>query len=195
MTTTNSSVEALFSKGRSHSKWLSKPVTEQQLHALYDLAKWCPTSMNCQPMRVRFVVSEEAKKSLLPCLYEGNRSKSENASVIAIVGSDLAFPATLTKLFSHKLDAQIYYEGKPDLINATALRNSSLQAAFLIMAARSMGLDCGPMSGFDAPAVDRLFWAGTTVTTNFLCNIGFGDHSAVKDRGPRLAFEEVCTIL
>ena len=138
---------------------------------------------------------ESAKKDLVECLYEGNRSKSESAPVIAIVGYDQAFPSALPRLFPHKADAQSYYEGKPDLVESTALRNSSLHGAYLLMAARALGLDCGPMSGFDAPAVDRAFWTGTSVRTNFLCNIGFGNHSLIKPRGPRLAFDEVCSIL
>ena len=191
----NFAAEALFTEGRSHTQWLPKPVPEEMLRKLYELAKWGPTSMNCQPMRLRFVVTPQAKKDLVECLYEGNRSKSESAPVIAIVGYDQAFPSALPRLFPHKADAQSYYEGKPDLVESTALRNSSLQGAYLLMAARALGLDCGPMSGFDAPAVDRAFWTGTSVRTNFLCNIGFGNHSLIKPRGPRLAFDEVCFIL
>lgn len=195
MAQTASSAESFLKEGRSHSRWLSKPVSEQQLQALYELAKMGPTSMNSQPMRLRFVVTPAAKQTVLECLYEGNRSKSEQAPVVAIVGYDLDFPATLPRLFPHKTDAESYYAGKPELVETTALRNSSLQGAYLIMAARALGLDCGPMSGFDAPAVDRAFWSGTSVRTNFLCNIGYGDHAAVKPRGPRLPYAEVCQLL
>lgn len=195
MNPSHSLAEALFTQGRSHSQWLPKPVSNDLLRELYELAKWGPTSMNCQPMRLRFVVTPDAKKTLVGCLNEGNRSKAEKAPVIAIVGYEKAFPATLPRLFPHKTDAQSYYEGKPNVVESTALRNSSLQGAYLLMAARALGLDCGPMSGFNAPAVDQAFWSGTTVRTNFLCNLGFADHSLVKPRGPRLAFEEVCTIV
>ena len=195
MTPIKSAAESLFTEGRSHGQWLAKPVSEQQLRALYDLAKMGPTSMNSQPMRLRFVVSPDAKKTLVECLYDSNRSKAEHAPVTAIIGYDLNFPATLPRTFAHKTDAEAYYAGKPDLVYTTGLRNSSLQGAYLMIAARALGLDCGPMSGFDAPAVDRAFWDGTSVRTNFLCNIGYADHSAVKPRNPRLPFEEVCRIL
>lgn len=195
MTATHASAESLFTAGRSHSSWLPKPVSEAQLRALYELAQWAPTSMNCQPMRLRWVVTAPAKQRLIDCLYEGNKAKSEHAPVVVIVGQDLDFPATLPRLFPHKTDAQAYYSGKPDLVASTALRNSSLQGAYLIMAARALGLDCGPMSGFDMQAVDAAFWSGTTVRTNFLCNIGYADHAQVKPRGPRLPFDEACTIV
>jgi 3-hydroxypropanoate dehydrogenase len=187
--------DRLFTKARTHSHWLPKPVSEAQLRALYELAKLGPTSMNSQPMRLKFVVSAAAKLRLLECVNPGNRAKTMGAPVVAIVGQDLNFPATLSQLFPHKKDASGYYEGKPDLVAATALRNSSLQGGYLIMAARSMGLDCGPMSGFDSKAVDQAFWDGTTVRTNFLCNIGYGDPDQLHERGARLAFEEVCQVI
>lgn len=143
-------------------------------------------------MRLKFVVSPEAKARLLTSLNPGNVEKTRTAPVVAIIGQDLAFPERLPVLFAHKTDAKSYYEGKPDVVATTALRNSSLQGGYLILAARMLGLDCGPMSGFDAASLDRHFWAGTSVRTNFLCNLGYGDHSQHKPRPPRLRFDEVC---
>jgi 3-hydroxypropanoate dehydrogenase len=162
---------------------------------VYELARCGPTSMNTQPMRLKFVVSPAAKQRLLSCVNAGNVAKTQAAPVVVIVGQDLGFPEHLPRLFAHKTDARSYYEGKPDLTAATALRNSSLQGGYLILAARLLGLDCGPMSGFDAAAVDREFWAGSTVRTNFLCNLGYGDASQLKPRPPRLAFNEACELV
>lgn len=192
---TNSMQAHLFTEARTPSHWLPKPVSETQLRALYELVKLGPTSMNSQPMRLQFVISAAAKMRLVECVNPGNRTKTIAAPVVAIIGHDLHFPATLGRLFPHKQDAASYYEGKPEYVAATALRNSSLQGAYLIMAARSMGLDCGPMSGFDSDAVDQAFWDRTTVRTNFLCNIGYGDSSQLRPRGPRLEFDEVCQVI
>lgn len=191
----NSTQAHIFTQARTPSHWLPKPVSETQLRALYELVKLGPTSMNSQPMRLQFVISAAAKMRLVECVNPGNHAKTMAAPVVAIIGHDLHFPATLGRLFPHKQDAVSYYEGKPEFVAATALRNSSLQGAYLIMAARSMGLDCGPMSGFDSDAVDRAFWDGTTVRTNFLCNIGYGDSSQLRPRGPRLEFDEVCQVI
>lgn len=182
----------LFTEARSCSYWLAKPVPVDVLRSIYELAKYAPTSMNSQPMRVQFVVSQAARQQLLACVNPGNVAKTTAAPVVAIIGEDLAFADQLPVLFAHKIDAQSYYAGKPDLVASTALRNSSLQGAYLMMAARLLGLDCGPMSGFNAAAVDQAFWAGTTVRTNFLCNLGYGDHAALRERAPRLDFEAVC---
>ena len=182
----------LFTEARTHSQWRARAVPEALLHQLYELLKYGPTSMNTQPLRIQFVVTEAARERLLPCLNAGNVAKSRSAPVIAILGQDMAFPDLLPRLFAHKTDARAYYEGKPDATASTALRNSSLQGGYLIMAARLLGLDCGPMSGFDAAAVDREFWAGTAVRSNFLCNLGYGDASQLKPRVPRLEFHEVC---
>jgi 3-hydroxypropanoate dehydrogenase len=192
MTVSNDPFETLFEEARSHGHWLPTPVSEALLRSLYERAKWGPTSMNSQPMQLQFVVSQEAKQKLAECINPPNRPKALRAAVTVIVGQDLAFLETLATQFPHKTDALSYYEGKPDLVASTALRNSSLQGAYLIIAARSLGLDCGPMSGFDSAAVDRAFWAGTTVRTNFLCNLGHGDPASLHVRGPRLAFEQVC---
>jgi 3-hydroxypropanoate dehydrogenase len=185
----------LFIDARTHGHWQARAVDPALLHDLYRLAACGPTSMNTQPMRLKFVVSAEAKSRLLACVNPGNVAKTQAAPVVAIIGQDLAFPDHLPRLFAHKTDARSYYDGKPDITASTALRNSSLQGGYLILAARLLGLDCGPMSGFDAAAVDREFWAGSSVRTNFLCNLGYGDPTALKPRPPRLAFGEACEIL
>lgn len=182
----------MFEEARSHGNWIPEPVDEALLRALYERTKWGPTSMNSQPMRLQFVVSPEAKQRLAACINPPNRPKALGAPVTVIVGHDLSFPETLATQFPHKTDALSYYAGKPELVATTALRNSSLQGGYLIMAARSLGLDCGPMSGFDNTAVDQAFWAGTSVRTNFLCNLGHGDPAALHPRGPRLPFDQVC---
>jgi 3-hydroxypropanoate dehydrogenase len=182
----------LFTDARTHGHWLPRTVELPLLHKLYELVRCGPTSMNTQPMRLKFVVSAEAKQRLVSCLNPGNVAKAQAAPVVVIVGQDLAFPENLPRLFAHKTDARSYYDGKPDFTAATALRNSSLQGGYLILAARLLGLDCGPMSGFDTAAVDREFWAGSSVCTNFLCNLGHGDSTQLKPRLPRLAFDEAC---
>jgi 3-hydroxypropanoate dehydrogenase len=151
--------------------------------------------MNSQPLRVLFVKGPTARAKLAACVNAGNVSKVNTAPVVAVLGHDLAFPERLVTLFAHKTDARSYYEGKPDVVASTALRNSSLQAAWLMMAARLLGLDCGPMSGFNHDAVDAAFWQGTTVKTNFLCALGHGDFSELKARHPRLGFDEVCQVM
>ncbi|MEO8280432.1 MAG: malonic semialdehyde reductase [Ideonella sp.] len=185
----------LFSDARTPSEWLHRPVPPALLNELYDLLKDGPTSMNTQPMRLKFVVSAQAKESLLACVNPGNVEKTRQAPVIAILGHDLAFPDHLPRLFAHKADARSYYDGKPDMIASTALRNSSLQGGYLIMAARLLGLDCGPMSGFKPAAVDEAFWSGTSVRTNFLCILGYGDMSSLRSRAPRLSFDEACEVV
>ena len=185
----------LFTQARTHIQWQARPVSEALLRQLYDLLKCGPTSMNTQPLRIQFVVSDAAKERLLPCLNEANRAKSRSAPVVAILGQDMASPDLLPRLFAHKADARAYYEVKPDVTASTALRNSSLQGGYLIMASRLLGLDCGPKSGFDAAAVDRAFWAGTQVRSNILCNLGHGDATQLKPRVPRLDWHEVCQIV
>lgn len=192
---TDEFAQRLFTRAHTHSHWLPRPVAPELLRELYDLVRCGPTSMNTQPMRLKFVVSATAKQRLVACLNAGNVAKTQAAPVVVIVGQDLAFADHLPRLFAHKADARSYYEGKPDVTAATALRNSSLQGGYLILAARLLGLDCGPMSGFDAAAVDRAFWAGTPVRTNFLCNLGYGDPSQIKARLPRLAFDEACELV
>lgn len=187
-------LEQLFRSARTYNAWLPKEVTDEQLHQLYELAKFGPTSANSSPMRVVFVKSKAAKDKLSPFLSEGNRAKTMAAPVTAIVGTDHEFYEKLPQLFPHA-DARSWFAGNQPLIDTTAFRNSSLQGAYLIMAARSLGLDCGPMSGFDNAGVDAAFFGGTSVKSNFLVNIGYGDASRdLFPRSPRLSFDEACRI-
>lgn len=184
----------LFCNARTHNAWLPGEVSDDQLHQLYDLMRFGPTSANCSPARIVFVKSEAAKRRLAPALSEMNRDKTIAASVTAIIGSDQVFYELLPKLFPHT-DARSWFVGNDELIASTAFRNSSLQGAYLILAARSLGLDCGPMSGFDNGKVDAEFFAGTSIKSNFLVNIGHGDASVLFPRSPRLEFDEACSIL
>ena len=189
-----SALRQLFDEARTHNAWQDKPVPEHLLHQLYDLMKWGPTSANCSPARIVFVQSKEAKARLAPCMSEGNRAKTLKAPVTAIIGMDMAFYEHLPQLFPHNLDARNWFAGKPDFIASSAMRNSSLQGGYFILAARALGLDCGPMSGFDADAVNAEFFAGTDVKANFVCSLGYGDASALFPRSPRLSFEQACRI-
>lgn len=187
-------LDQLFRTARTYNAFLPKEVTDEQLHALYELAKFGPTSANSSPMRVVFVKSAEAKEKLKPHLSEGNRAKTMAAPVTAIVANDHAFHEYLPRLFPHA-DARSWFAGNQPHIDTTAFRNATLQGAYLIMAARALGLDCGPMSGFDNAGVDQAFFAGTTVKSNFLINIGYGDASRdLFPRSPRFSFDEVCRI-
>ena len=187
-------LDQLFREARTFNAFLPREVGDAQLRALYDLAKMAPTSANSSPARVVFVKSSETKARLAPALSEGNRAKTLAAPVTAIVGTDYAFHEYLPKLFPHT-DARSWFAGNQALIDITAFRNGTLQGAYLIMAARALGLDCGPMSGFDNAMVDAAFFAGTTVKSNFLINIGYGDASRdLFPRSPRFAFEEACRI-
>lgn len=186
-------VHEVFELGRSFGAWLDRPVDRRLLVQAYELAAKGPTSMNCQPMRVQFLSSERAKAPLLPCLAAANVEKARTAPVVAVIGYDLAFHEWLPKVFPHRPEARNGYIANPLLAQETALRNGTLQGAYLMVCLRAAGLDCGPMSGFDAAAVDAALWAGTTVRTNFLCNIGWGDRSKLFGRQPRLAFEEACS--
>lgn len=184
----------LFNSARTHSVWLNKPVEPALLHRLYDLLKMAPTSANCSPARIVFVTSPAAKARLAPALDEGNRAKTMAAPVTAIIGYDLQFYDRLDYLFPHT-DARSWFAGNEAKIQTTAFRNGSLQGAYLILAARALGLDCGPMSGFNNAMVDAEFFAGTAVKSNFLCNLGYGDASALHARSPRFAFEQACSIV
>ena len=189
-----SALDTLFYSARTHNGWLDREVSNAQLELLYDLLKWAPTSANSSPARLVFVRSAEAKARLLPALSAGNADKTMAAPVTVIVGMDLAFYEKLPQL-SPAVDARSWFAGKDEAIRSTAFRNSSLQGAYLIMAARAIGLDCGPMSGFDNAKVDEAFFAGTMVKSNFLCNLGYGDVAKVRPRAPRLAFDEACKIV
>lgn len=184
----------LFTKARTATAWEDRAVDTGLLVALYDTLKWGPTSANSSPARLVFAASPEAKARLAACMAEGNRDKVLAAPVTAIVGMDLDFPATLGQLFPHQ-DARSWFEGNPDLIAATAMRNSSLQGAYLILAARALGLDCGPMSGFDAARIDAAFFGGTAVRANFVCSLGYGKAEALHPRLPRLDFAQACRIV
>lgn len=187
-------LDLLFRSAHTHYTWLSKPVSEAQLRAIYDLFKWGPTSANSSPARVLFLKSDEAKARLLPALSANNVEKSRTAPVVAIIAYDTDFYEKLPKLFPH-VDARVWFAGKPDLAHETAFRNSSLQGGYFILAARALGLDCGPMSGFDASKVNTEFFPDGKWKANFLCNLGYGDPEKLFPRNPRLDFEEACVVL
>ena len=187
-------LDQLFLAARTHNKWQAKDVPDTLLHDLVDILKMGPTSANTSPARFVFVKSKEAKEKLKPLLSEGNREKTMQAPVTAIIGHDLRFYDYLPKLFPHA-DAKSWFEGKPELIATTAFRNGSLQGAYLILAARALGLDSGPMSGFDNAGVDKAFFAGTEIKSNFICSLGYGDPAGLFPRSPRFAFDEIATIV
>jgi 3-hydroxypropanoate dehydrogenase len=186
-------LDRLFRTARTHNVWLDRPVEPELLRRLWDLAKLPPTSANCSPARVVFVSSPEAKARLAPALDEGNRAKTMAAPVTAIVATDHRFYDKMPYLFPH-VDARDWFAGKPHA-DIAAFRNGTLQGAYLILAARALGLDCGPMSGFDNAKVDATFFANEPhVRSNFLINLGYGDPSTLFPRSPRLSFEEACRI-
>lgn len=187
-------LDQLFRNARTLNAWLPKEVSDEQLHQLYELAKFGPTSANSSPMRVVFVKSPEAKAKLAPLMSDGNRAKTLEAPVTAIIGTDHEFYEQLPKLFPHA-DARSWFVGNQPLIDTTAFRNATLQGAYVLMAARALGLDCGPMSGFDNAGVDAAFFPGTAIKSNFVISIGYGDTSRnLFPRSPRLAFDEACKI-
>ncbi|MCO6060427.1 malonic semialdehyde reductase [Pseudomonas sp. MOB-449] len=194
-------LDLLFRQARSQNGWRDRPVDDETLVALYDLVRWGPTSVNSCPARIVFLRSTAAKQRLLPALSPGNVDKVRAAPVTAIIGYDAAFHRQLPRLFPHNPDIRDWFEQQPELIEPTALRNSSLQGGYFILAARGLGLDCGPMSGFDHQRVDREFFdddscfPGMQVKTNFLCNLGYGDPDKLFPRSPRLSFEECCSLL
>ncbi|MFT3820356.1 MAG: malonic semialdehyde reductase [Rubrivivax sp.] len=190
----NVTTAQLFTEARTQNGYVDQPVSDDTLRQLYELMKWGPTAANSSPARLVFVRTPEAKARLLACMSPGNVAKVTQAPVTVIVGMDLEFHHQLPKLFPHA-DARSWFEGKPAQIESSAFRNSSLQGGYLIIAARALGLDCGPMSGFDAAKVDAEFWAGTAVKTNFVCTLGKGDPSKVFARNPRLTFEEACKLV
>jgi len=187
-------LDQLFRAARSHNKWQDKPVSPTLLHALYDLLRMGPTSANCSPARFVFVTTPEGKARLRPFLSPGNVNKVMTAPVTVIIGYDMKFYDKLPQLFPHT-DARSWFAGNDRLAETTAFRNGTLQGAYLIFAARAVGLDCGPMSGFDNAAVDAEFFPGGQVRSNFICAIGYGDPSGIFGRSPRLAFDEACQIV
>ena len=193
MTLSNEALDQIFRNARTHSAWLPKPVEDALLKQIVDLTLLGPTSANSSPGRFVFVKSREAKEKLRPALAEGNVEKTMAAPVTVIVGLDMAFYEQLPKLFPHA-DARSWFVGNEGMIQSTAFRNASLQGAYLIVAARALGLDAGPMSGFDAAKVDEAFFAGTTIKANFLINLGYGDSTKLRARLPRFAFDEIARI-
>jgi 3-hydroxypropanoate dehydrogenase len=187
--------DLIFRHARSYSYWLDKPVDDALLGRVYELTKLGPTSANMCPLRIIFVKSQAAKERLKPALDPGNVHKTMTAPVTAILGMDIRFYEKLPRLFPHT-DARSWFQGLPEqVLEYIALRNSSLQGAYFILAARSLGLDCGPMSGFNNAKVDAEFFAGTTIKSNFLCALGYGDASQLHPRSPRLTFEEACQVI
>ncbi|CAG4969582.1 MAG: malonic semialdehyde reductase [Lysobacter sp.] len=189
----DASLDQLFRTARTHNE-LGGEVSDETLRALYDLLKWGPTSANMGPARLVFVKSPEAKARLAPALDEGNRAKTMAAPVTVIVGHDEDFHEKLPYLFPHT-DAKSWFEGPREGRSVAAFRNGSLQGAYLILAARALGLDTGPMSGFNNAMVDELFFAGTAIKSNFLVNLGHGDPARLFPRSPRLAFDEAARIV
>ncbi|MBI1276121.1 malonic semialdehyde reductase [bacterium] len=187
-------VAQIFTEARTHTAWLDKDVPDDLLHHIYDIMKFGPTSANCCPLRIVFVKSPEAKEKLKPCLDGGNVEKTMKAPVTAILAMDMEFYEKMPKLFPHNPGAREWFAGKDAYIQSTAFRNSSLQGAYFMLAARALGLDCGPMSGFKNKMVDEVFFAGTKNQSNFLCNLGYGDVSTLHPRSPRLDFDEAATI-
>jgi 3-hydroxypropanoate dehydrogenase len=202
-------LNALFREARTYTKWQPRPVADQTLRDLYELLKWAPTSANAAPARFAFLRSKEAKERLRPALAPGNIEKAMTAPVTVIVAYDMKFYDQLPKLFPHSPWVKQLFESNPQLVEVTALRNSSLQGAYLILAARALGLDCGPISGFDNVKVDEEFFSTGKpcfgceqeffpeghVKSNFLCNLGYGDPSSLFPRLPRLPFNEACSLL
>lgn len=186
-------LDRLFLEARTHNGWLDRPVSDDLLRQVYDLARMGPTAVNTQPMRLVFVRTPEGKERLKPALSPGNLDKTMAAPVTAIIGYDLDFVETLPRVFPH-VDARPWFAGNDAMIRESAFRNGSLQGAYLMLAARSLGLDVGPMSGFDAAKVEAEFFAGTNIKANFLVNLGYGDAAKLFPRSPRLAFDEVATL-
>ena len=194
----DATLDQLFREARTYrgsaKAWLDQSVSDDTLRQVYDLAKMGPTSANCCPARFVFVRSPEAKAKLREVLDHGNIEQSMAAPVTVIVGMDEEFYEKLPQLLPHT-DARSWFAGKPDVIQSTAFRNASLQGAYFILAARALGLDCGPMSGFDNARLDAAFFAGTSVKSNFLINLGHGNPASLSPRSPRLAFDEACRLL
>ena len=186
-------LDLIFRTARTHRAWTGEPVADETLHAVYDLMKWGPTSTNCCPARIVFVKTREGKERLKPALDAGNVAQTMAAPATAIVAYDLEFYEKLPFLVPHP-DARSDFVGKPELIRFEAMRSGRLQGAYLIIAARAVGLDCGPMGGFDHAKVDAEFFPEGTVKSNFLCNLGYGDATKLKPRAPRLAFGDACRI-
>ena len=194
-TVNDAGLNSIFRNARTQNSWQAQSVADDLLRKMYDLMKMGPTSANCSPARFIFVVSPEGKEKLKPALSAGNLAKTISAPVTAIIGYDTKFYELLPELFPHDKAAPSWFSGNEALAQETAFRNGTLQAAYLMIAARSLGLDCGPMSGFDQAKVNATFWPDGRIKANFLCNIGYGDDLKIFPRGPRLAFERACEIV
>lgn len=190
-------LDRVFRKGRSQNGWLDEPVSDEKLKQVYELMKWGPTSVNCSPARIVFVRSEAGKEKLKDALSPGNIAKSMTAPVLAVVGYETRFYEDLPRLFPHNPAVTAWFEGEAKIgfAETTAFRNGTLQGGYLIAAARAVGLDCGPMSGFDNAKVDAALFAGTSIKSNFICGLGRGDPSKLFPRSPRLSFEEACKLI
>ena len=188
-------LDTIFRAARTQNKWSDEPVSDAMLMAVYDLMRWGPTAANMMPARFLFLTSPEAKARLKPHLSEGNREKTMKAPAVTIIAYDLDFPEHLPRLFPNAPKMKDNFAGKPEMTKESAFRNGTLQGAYFIIAARALGLDCGPMSGFDNEAVDKEFFAGTNIKSNFLCALGHGDPAGVFPRNPRLSFDEACRII
>jgi 3-hydroxypropanoate dehydrogenase len=192
---TDDALDTLFRKARTHHAWLPKSVTDEELYALYDLMKWGPTSANTSPARLVFLRTPEAKQRLRPALSPGNVDKTMSAPVTAIIANDFKFYEKLTKLFPHNPAIRENFAKNAQAAEITGFRNGTLQGGYFILAARALGLDCGPMSGFDNAKVDAEFFPGGSLKSNFLCNLGHGDASKLLERHSRLDFDEACQLL
>ena len=188
-------LEAVFLEGRSFSAWQDKPVPEELLRQLFTMTVMGPTAANCLPLRISFVTSESGRERLVPLMAEGNRQKTGTAPVTAILAYDLAFPEQMGKLFPHEPTAGSWFTSSPAATREAALRNASLQCGYFILAARALGLDCGPMGGFNGAAIAREFFPGKPYEVNLVCNLGYGDASSLHPRLPRLGFDEACTLV
>jgi 3-hydroxypropanoate dehydrogenase len=195
MTIDAAGLDLLFREARTHNKWRPEPISDETIQALYDVVKLGPTSANCSPARFLFLRTKEAKERLAPALSSGNLEKTMSAPVTVIVAYDPKFHERLPHLFPHNPDAASWFTSNESLAATTAFRNGTLQGAYLIVAARALGLDTGAMSGFDNAKVDAEFLAGHGWRSNFLVNIGMGDHSGVFARSPRLSFDDACVML
>ncbi|MDW5316933.1 malonic semialdehyde reductase [Rhizobium sp. PL01] len=184
----------MFLTARSQNGWLDRPVDTALLEQIHDLARMGPTSMNCSPLRIVYLVSDEAKERLKPALAAGNVEKIMTCPVVAIFATDFAFADRLPFLFAHT-DGKGFFERNPHLVEDTAFRNATLQAAYYMMAARALGLDCGPISGFNGKQLDSIFFPDTQLRVNFLCGLGHGDMAKLFARHPRLSFDEACQVL
>jgi 3-hydroxypropanoate dehydrogenase len=193
-TVNDEALNILFREARTQNKWQDKPVSTALLMAIYDLTRWGPTSANISPARFVFVVSQQAKERLKPFLSPGNQAKTMSAPATAIIGYDLDFAEHVPQLFPHMPEAKNWFQD-PKFAEVSAFRNGTLQGAYFMLAARALGLDCGPMSGFDNAGVDREFFSGGSIKSNFICSIGYGDPAGLFPRNPRLSFDEACEIL